>query len=138
MRYRVSVDDNFHYMDESERHEAGTYATCEEAIEVAKEIVINSLQWEFSQCEHGTPEELYDRYTSFGEDPFVYPNGKFSAWRYAKAKCATICSGESIPPGPIAMAREARRARVDRREAIIRWVVIAVVTVGAVWHYVWG
>lgn len=31
-RYRVMVDDNFHYMDEDERYELGIFSTADEVI----------------------------------------------------------------------------------------------------------
>lgn len=37
-KYTVQVDDNYHYMDESERYSAGTYTTLEEAIKVCEDI----------------------------------------------------------------------------------------------------
>ena len=43
-------------------------------------------------------EDLYKRYTSFGEDPFIVVidgtdnDANFSAWRYAKERCGAICS----------------------------------------------
>jgi len=39
MRYRVLVDDNFHYMDESERYELGKFKTLEAAVAACKRIV---------------------------------------------------------------------------------------------------
>jgi hypothetical protein len=42
-----------------------------------------------------TAAELYDRYTSFGSDPFIRSEeGKrpgFSAWGYAKQRSKEIC-----------------------------------------------
>lgn len=93
MRYRVSVDDNFHYMDESERTGAGTYETAAEAIEVAKNIVDASLRHLYKPGM--TPERLYDDYQDFGDDPYIVPRESehsFSAWNYAKERCASICA----------------------------------------------
>jgi len=42
-------------------------------------------------------EQLYDRYTSFGADPFIMvidgmdDTAEFSAWRYAKERCRQMC-----------------------------------------------
>jgi|GEM_PF-2528318 len=92
--FKVCVDDNFHYMDESERTTHGTFATAEEAIEACKRIVLESVR---SNLKSGmTADELYGRYKSFGDDPFVVASAggdvKFSAWEYAKQLCAEICS----------------------------------------------
>ena len=44
-----------------------------------------------------SPERLFDRYTSFGEDPFIVPldasaeRVEFSAWNYAKERCRELC-----------------------------------------------
>jgi hypothetical protein len=42
--YRVMVDDNFHYMDEDERFEHGSFPTAEEAIAACKRIVDEILR----------------------------------------------------------------------------------------------
>ena len=95
MKYKVLVDDNFHYMDESERHSYGEYETCEEAVSAAKKIVDDFLT---SNYKFGmTADDLYDHYQSFGGDPFIIPsdnNCRFSAWNYAKQRCREIFSPE--------------------------------------------
>ena len=57
-RYRVMVDDNFHYMDIDARREQGTYETVEEALAACRGIVDHGL------AEKYTPgvsaEALYD------------------------------------------------------------------------------
>lgn len=88
-KYVVYVDDNFHFMDESERYKLGEYSSCEEAVEACKKIVDEY----FSQIPDGTYtyEELYNGYTTFGEDPFIVSGNKecfFSAWDYAKQRCS--------------------------------------------------
>lgn len=42
-KYIVMVDDNFHYMDEDERYQAGEFDTPQEAINLCKEIVEASI-----------------------------------------------------------------------------------------------
>ena len=95
MKYRNFTDDNFHFIDESERSSGGGFDTFEEALARAKELVDKSLRWERWQCENqNDPEELYDRYMDFGDDPFIKlcPKGAhFSAWEYAKTRCKEIC-----------------------------------------------
>ena len=94
-RYRVMVDDNFHYQDSDERWEQGSYETAEEALEACRSIVDRSLQEEY---EAGiSAEALYVRYVRFGDDPFIVvvdgADGSvaFSAWNYAKERCRLIC-----------------------------------------------
>lgn len=44
-----------------------------------------------------TAAALYSSHKSFGDDPFIVALGEsieFSAWDYAKARCAEICAGE--------------------------------------------
>ena len=97
MTYLLLVDDNFHYMDQSERHESGRFATLEEAIAAAKSIVDSYLI--DAQLPGMTADELFRSYTSFGEDPFVVTDGGasgevlFSAWDYARQRCLEICAG---------------------------------------------
>jgi hypothetical protein len=45
-------------------------------------------------------ETLYSSYKMFGEDPFVVgADVAFSAWAYAKERCAQICGGKPIAKG---------------------------------------
>ena len=95
-RYRVMVDDNFHYMNEEERYEQGLYKSCSDALEVCRKIVDQSLE---GMHKPGmTAEALYGLYTSFGEDPFILvldgedeSAAAFSAWDHAKDRCLVIC-----------------------------------------------
>ena len=82
--YKVMVDDNFHYMAEDERWEYGTFATA---------------------------EQLFVRYTSFGDDPFIVAlddaeKVEFSASAYAEQRAK-----ELTMPGPVGVER--RRAVLD-------------------------
>jgi hypothetical protein len=94
-RYRVMVDDNFHYQDEGERREHGVYETLEEARAACRALVDRSLAAEYRPGI--SAEKLFDRYKSFGEDPFILPvdGGNegvlFSAWTYAEERCGAIC-----------------------------------------------
>ena len=83
-KYQVFTDDNFHYMDESERIDGNSYDTHEEAVVEARRSVDRSLRWERLQSKDpNDPDELYDRYQDFGDDPFVRPGDPdrhFYAW----------------------------------------------------------
>lgn len=89
------VDDNFHYMDESERYCAGEFDSYQEALACAKLIVDECLQ---TSIEPGkTPDVIYGEYTGFGEDPFIIGDGienypRFSAREYARLRCNELCS----------------------------------------------
>lgn len=100
MKYRVCTDDNFHYMDASERTNSGVYATAHEAITAAEEIVDKSLRHLYRPG--SSPERLYDDYQDFGDDPFIIsddPACTFSAWTYAESRCAAICQELSAASG---------------------------------------
>ncbi|MGA2635173.1 MAG: hypothetical protein ABSF16_13140 [Terracidiphilus sp.] len=90
-KYSVYVDDNYHYMDESERYKKGDYATLDEAIAACKQIVDGFLKDEVEP--DGTAAERYAQYTGFGPDPFIVTydpdagSPPFSAWNYAKERC---------------------------------------------------
>jgi len=89
--YKVLVDDNFHYMDESERYQHGEFNSCESAIAACKRIVDEFLLPESKS--RGTAEELLRIYMMFGEDPFIItgdPTCKFSAWDYARERCGQL------------------------------------------------
>jgi hypothetical protein len=95
MTYKVVVDDNFHYMEESERYELGEFPTLDAAIKASRKIVDEYLA---SAYQPGvTARALFASYTSFGEEPYITPSTPeetevlFSAWAYAKRRCEEIC-----------------------------------------------
>jgi hypothetical protein len=93
-RYKVLVDDNFHYQDPDARREHGNYESLEEALAACREIVDRSLEEEYRVGM--SAEALYHRYVSFGDDPFVVVQDGaderviFSAWSYAMERCRVI------------------------------------------------
>src|SRR6266478_6576140 len=94
--YKVLINDNAHYMDESERTDHGVFANADEAVAACKEIVDDDLNamWKPGM----TAKELYKLYVAFGPDPFVMPlNPKdpdvsFSAWTFAKEQYERLVS----------------------------------------------
>jgi hypothetical protein len=82
--YEIRVYDNFHYMDRDESYLLGQFASAEEALQVAQNIVREFL--ESAAGEHRTAEALISHYRSFGEDPAILgdPPVEFSAWDYAE------------------------------------------------------
>ena len=91
MKYKVFVDDNYHYMDESHRYELGEYNTLEKAIEACKKIVDEFLRANYKLGM--TSGELSAQYALYGEDPFIIGADKvpFRARDYARAKAEEIC-----------------------------------------------
>jgi hypothetical protein len=77
----------FHFMDEDHRYGWKSFLNVEEAVAECKRIVDADLQGYLKP--DITAAELYDMYTSFGDDPFIVgvdPNAQsehFSAWDYA-------------------------------------------------------
>jgi hypothetical protein len=93
--FRVLVDDNFHYMDETERYELGVFDTLEAATQAAQALVDEGL---LAALQPGlTAEQLYRHYMAMGEDPFIVPPDTrpvtFSAWAYARQRCGELCPG---------------------------------------------
>jgi len=84
--YAVYVDDNFHYMDESERYKLGEFDDCQSAVAACKQIVEEFL----SRCDTNKgADEMFAQYTMFGEDPWISSDDldcKFSAWDYARTR----------------------------------------------------
>jgi hypothetical protein len=89
--YRVTIADNFHYMDESEYVDGGEFATYDDALARARAIVDESLasNWEAGM----SPADLMARYTMFGDDPFIVPaqEPRFSARDYARTRVEAVC-----------------------------------------------
>jgi hypothetical protein len=74
MTWRVTIADNFHYMDESEHVSGGEFATYEDALARAKKIVDDSL-WDTWQA-GDTPDALMARYVMFGRRPLHRAGGR--------------------------------------------------------------
>jgi hypothetical protein len=90
-KYKVHIDDNFHYMDEDARVTAGSYDSLEEALEKCREIVIRSLN---DLYENGiTPEKLSAQWSMFGEDPFIVGAGGSVPFSARKFVTAELCQG---------------------------------------------
>jgi len=97
MLFKVFVDDNSHYQDESERYEQGEYDSYEAAVAVCRRIVDEYLNAGFKEGMDAT--ELYNSYLAFGADPFVVPGpdgAGFSAWEYAKQRCNELCRATEL------------------------------------------
>ena len=67
--YRVMIDDNFHFMEQDERAEHGTFNTAADAIAAAKALVDASLKHLFKPGM--AADALLEEYFAFGQDPFV-------------------------------------------------------------------
>ncbi len=96
-KYKVYFDDNYHYMDESERYSVGSYNSLEMAIEKCKKITIRSLE---DLYEKGiTPEKLSAQWSMFGEDPFIVGGESvpFSARKFITTElCKVIIESHNI------------------------------------------
>jgi hypothetical protein len=91
-KYTVFVDDNFHYMDESERYKLGEFDDCAAAVAACKRIVD-----EFLQSNSSGHDDLMATYCMFGEDPFILtddPDCKFSARDYARERVQVLRGGK--------------------------------------------
>jgi hypothetical protein len=93
-KYHLRVYDNFHYGDESEAYDHGSYPTYEAAMIAAKAIVDEFF---VSNWKPGIkPDDLLSQYSLYGEDPVILPNEpgeqeRFSARKYAEGSVAEIC-----------------------------------------------
>jgi len=91
--YSVYVDDNFHYMDESERYKLGTFETCKEAVAACMKIVDEFLEEGYKDGK--SFRQLIEEYVFYGEDPFIVSSDKtcfFSARDYARKRCTELFS----------------------------------------------
>lgn len=94
-RYTVMVDDNFHYMDEGERYEHGTFETADEALAACRGLVERSLEEQYKPGM--TSAQLFEAYIFFGEDPFIITVGgaAFSARDHARERVEAMCASGS-------------------------------------------
>ncbi len=94
--YRVLINDNAHFMDESEITDRGVFSNADDAVAECKKIVDDDLDW--TSRPGMTAADLYGLYVSWGPDPFVVPLNAhdpqvtFSAWTYAKERCRDVVS----------------------------------------------
>jgi hypothetical protein len=91
--YKVMVDDNFHYMEEDERSEHGTFPTAAEALEACRRLVDEALLAQYTDGEKA--DQLFERYKSFGDDLFVVafggaPKAEFLAWTCARQRAEEL------------------------------------------------
>ena len=94
----MKVYDNFHNDDPSESDMHSSYATCADAVAAAKAIVDKCLQSDYTSGQSAA--EVYERYTSFGDDPSVIgpcPEPAFSAWDCARRGCGEMCNARARP-----------------------------------------
>lgn len=132
MTFAVLVDDNFHYMDTSARYKLGEYETYEAAVAACKAIVDEALAENYVKGMRA--DELYQRYVTFGEDPWVTPTPEgehFSAWDYAKQQCTERAGpltnpGKSVSDWPLDLSGDnllvalGKKVNDARGEALIR------------------
>ena len=93
MTYHVLVDDNFHYMDETERYELGVFDSLDAAVAAAQALVDEYLR--SAHKPNMSARVLFQSYMAFGEDPFIVAPDQqrvaFSAREYAKHRCHVLC-----------------------------------------------
>lgn len=125
-KYKVYIDDNFHYMDEDERVFRKGFNTYEKAVAECKRIADRSLLWvKYSTYpKPRTPEELYKAYTSFGDDPFIKPlddNKRFSAWSYAESRVTEIMNAREPIKWPTFSWPTLKRSPKPKRSWYFSW-----------------
>lgn len=89
-KFTVNVDDNYHYMDESYRYVLGEFDSEQQALTAMQQLVNDFLEGHYKPGM--IADELLQGYKGFGEDPWC-AEVEFSAWDYAKQRCAELCKG---------------------------------------------
>ena len=90
LKYKVWIDDNFHFMDEDERVFHGEFDTPTQAIVACQKIVDANID---SITENETDaDKAYESYVCFGDDPWI-EGLDFSAFEYAKIKIQEVLKG---------------------------------------------
>ena len=88
--YKVFVDDNFNFMNEDEGYILGEYSSEEEAVIACKRVIDDFLNHNLTAG--SSSEEVCDKWSSFGEDPWLQ-EGDFSSLKYAKTRSKEIIDG---------------------------------------------
>lgn len=86
-KYTVRMLDSFHFMDESEEYNSGTFNTYEEAVSKCRQIIDEFLESAHKPGE--TAEQLYGTYVMYGDTPVIHGEkpGNFSANDYCRERC---------------------------------------------------
>jgi hypothetical protein len=90
--WTVYVDDNFHYMDQSDRYVLGSFESYDQAVTACRQIVDRCI----ASISAKTADELFKSYASFGDDPWIdgpvpeVGQSPFSAWDYARVRASEI------------------------------------------------
>ena len=101
-KYKVQIDDNFHFMDEDERVFHDEFDTPTQAIVACQKIVDANIE---SITENETdPDKAYESYVCFGDDPWI-EGVEFSASEYAKIKIKEMLKGQNKYPVTVLRAR---------------------------------
>lgn len=89
-QYTVRVLDNYHFTDQSEEYNSGTFDTYDEAVLKCKEIVDDFLESAYQSGD--TAEQLYGTYVMYGETPLIWGEnlGSFDANEYTRKRCSEI------------------------------------------------
>jgi hypothetical protein len=126
MAFQVFVQDNFHACDDSDFDEAGVYTSLDEAIAVCRAIVDRDLAHQYRPGM--TTDELYNRYTSFGADPFIRNTEQprtpssvmFSASTYARQRSDEICRQKEREARPLSELERTLARFPETKQAQIR------------------
>ena len=108
MNFYLRVYDNYHYGDESEAYNHGSYPSYETAVAAAEAIVDEFL---YANHKPGmTADELVAQYVMFGEDPVILPDEhgdmeSFSARKYARTEAERMCTPPEKSPMPLRKTR---------------------------------
>jgi len=93
MSFYLRIYDNYHYQDESEAFNSGSFETAKEAYNKCKSIIDEFITSCFEQKLKA--EDIYSQWMTFGEDPVIRSTEKcdyirFSASDYLKEKIETL------------------------------------------------
>lgn len=91
--YSVFIENNANYSNEDERYRLETYDDCQTALDFCRRKVDNFLIRHFKKGQ--TARELYDDYTTFGDNLSIVSNKSpqdctFKAWEYAEERAKEI------------------------------------------------
>ncbi len=89
-KYTVRILDNFHFMDQSEEYNSGTFDTHKAAVDKCKRIIDEFLESAYRADE--TAEGLYATYIMYGETPIILgpDSGNFSSNDYTMIRCIEL------------------------------------------------
>ena len=94
-RYKVVIDDNFNYARDAERQDYAQCYTLSSAVAECQRVITEDLKELLENEPDLTPDELFENWAMFGEEPWIVGDSTFSAHEFARRKANSLAKKAS-------------------------------------------